>query len=33
MRNAIGIDIGGTKIAMGLVQENGILLKRRNLPP
>ncbi|MEF3330951.1 ROK family protein [Oceanobacillus sp. M60] len=28
MRNAIGIDIGGTKIAMGLVQENGILLKK-----
>ncbi len=34
MRNAIGVDIGGTKIAIGLVQEDGLILKkRRNLPP
>lgn len=28
MRNAIGVDIGGTKIAIGLVQEDGLILKK-----
>ena len=28
MKNAIGIDIGGTKIAAGIITESGELLKR-----
>ena len=28
MKKAIGIDIGGTKIAAGIVMEKGELLKR-----
>ena len=31
MRYSIGVDMGGTNTDMGLVTENGNIIKRRNI--